>query len=74
MSKETSHEYEWDAVLEVYVCKVCKSTKHRNGDYWWLGHKSKVSPPCTNDAIADFDKLNKWCIENANYEGFLYEE
>lgn len=47
------HHYQRDG--SIYVCAICGTAEHQNGNYWWAGRYSKIEPPCANNSAGQHD-------------------
>ncbi|EAU6105669.1 hypothetical protein U3D69_003210 [Salmonella enterica] len=47
MNNKHGHHYQRDGSF--YICHICGTAEHRNGNFWWAGRYSKCEPPCGDD-------------------------
>ncbi|EEG2531165.1 hypothetical protein GYD82_003758 [Salmonella enterica] len=49
MNNKHGHHYQRDG--SIYICHICGTAEHRNGNFWWSGRYSKYEPPCSDDRV-----------------------
>ncbi|HEC7688477.1 TPA: hypothetical protein R4A09_000922 [Salmonella enterica subsp. enterica serovar Kiambu] len=49
MNNKHGHHHQRDG--SIYICHICGTAEHLNGNFWWAGRYSKYEPPCSDDPV-----------------------